>query len=518
MITLQIPIAKRLRNEEEAGSLSAEETAYIMNMRLTPGLAEKRNGSNGVYDFDGEIIGGKRISADEFLLAVADGDSGADPTKGHIYSWNMNASDPEFTALTYGVSDLEIETGYDEDSGTYARFNFENHYDTNLGAQSTIFSNGEETPFFYPQGTGLVYDLTTDELTALYPASMNDALYWGGIIDYVGTAYPYRVLYSDIQDATTYTGDANYNYKDIFEGGRIVTGIKKVGQVLIIAKEDRLWQVNGGYQNFLPLTDNIGCSSHLSMVVIGDVLYLCDNGKIMAVIADSSSQHLSQPVHTLFASSAPGKWDLVTGVAEPYYRNVTWATGRTVMGYSLQYGSWFYDRYANNVMLLDTLKPGEKQAQSWAPPISKHTTMSVAKEDIIADQVFSMSKKLYLMNHFSEDRAYGLASTDDGKPIQAIYQIGPFRLSDSDNYGILRGLMISGKSDGPVTVQGAFSESPNVSEFSTLGTFEFNSTNGAQFDIDSGRAKWATIRLFQNSIYPVKYFGFGALIQPVGRR
>ncbi|NTV77600.1 MAG: hypothetical protein HGA25_00270 [Clostridiales bacterium] len=54
--------------------------------------------------------------------------------------------------------------------------------------------------------------------------------------------------------------------------------------------------------------------------------------------------------------------------------------------------------------------------------------------------------------------------------------------------------------------------------FPNLGRFDFNSNNAAQFDLDSGRAKWATLRLVQNSIYPCKYYKFGALLQSVGRR
>jgi hypothetical protein len=366
-------------------------------------------------------------------------------------------------------------------------------------------------------GAGAYANVTTDSAGSLsnlissgatrgkFCASFYDVLYLANVKDDTTTLTDeYGVKWSTINDSTDFSDSDNYFRRP--EGGLPISTIRVHGDVLMLGKgnneaQNQLWQVSP-YSNCTLISDKYGPSNHNGAISTTKGFFFNDKGRIL----DSQGNHISQPVHTLMASAKPGTWEL-SGVENSYQNKLMWSTNKSIFVLDLQQQTWEMYFYKNVIQLASNTVPG-RAFQEWTSTIDKHSTISVAEEDIMSDFVIIKDGVLSMMNHFSDDNE---------KPIEMIIES---RLDAS-------GDTMNKKRDYCIALQGEYyadtyyadsdpineyqvyistSSSPKKVDWDSIGTITLDSNGEGKIWLSGKRSIWRAIRIRENSRNPAKIY------------
>jgi hypothetical protein len=400
------------------------------------------------------------------------------------------------------VDDITLQytnaiNGFEADGTTPARWRFCNHFDRGTGQTLTIATDGNDVIFFDHDTANLDASLVTDgfdgagvQFVGKYPASFYDALYLANVT-HTGESPddntdPFGVAWSDPGVVTDFT-DASRSMIRSENGTQIVSLIPFKNSLVLSKYGDRgeIW-LGQAYANFERQAEGYGPQNHESIVSTHDKFWFADKGRIL----DIDGKFLSLPIHTLFAASNAGQWEIF-GIDNYYNNRFYFSNGRLLAFYDFNSNGWNIYRFGRDIKLLG-YAPAGKAMSSWIGPMNLHKQLSVSEEDIIADYYAEYSDGVFAMqNHYSQDEF----SSTETNAINFIYETRTETINSTNMQRWLSVILQGNANQGPFTIKGWFGNSPvNNPSFETLGTITLDSYGYKELWINK-RSKWCALRI-----------------------
>jgi hypothetical protein len=184
------------------------------------------------------------------------------------------------------------------------------------------------------------------------------------------------------------------------EGGTPITSCHAVGDVIIVGKEDSIWQCSP-FLNFKSIPVPFGISNHKSVCTNGAEVFLNFNGQIYQL--NSPEKPLTDDIRSIFAAEDTGVWD-VRSVYNKFNREVAFSCGKKLFICDIATQAWRIYTFTQDVKVLGNFQPGKYIASLWTGIVSLHTAMSIVEEDLVSDYVLQLGdSSLAITNHFNAD-------------------------------------------------------------------------------------------------------------------
>lgn len=501
--TYYIPLAQTLNTETPPHLLKDFETPYAVNAQLEDGVVKKRNGITTVRNFatgcsgSPEILGYHRATQAYGVIFVGTPTSSA---TGQMWVWDMDVASPVMTVTKTGLSD-----DYD--------MQCINHYDDTVGA-CTLCTNGEDYIQYFSHDTLAAPTNLTTDVKGKYIQSYYDSLYIANVTkDITGGSDPYGVIYSEIGDASDFSVTEYYFTRP--EDNLEIVGLNTHADLLYLGKgsnytKNQLWRI-APRDNCARVSTQMGMSNQQG-AVSSDDFYFNDKGRIFNL----NGQWITKPIHTFFASSEAGTWD-IQAVDNPYGREVLFTAGTRMFKYKQETGSWEMYDYGADVEVLSNKTPGTPWSEVigvWA----KHNQMTWAEEDTVADYLIKRDNaQLCVQNHFTDD---------DELPIDLYYRTKLDAMGDVKTVKQVQAVEIQAKyfsncyyttdTSNTFNVWGYFSNSPTKpADWTELGECVLDETGRCTVGC-SERGIWTSIEVRESSRNPVEIQNIGVKYMPGG--
>lgn len=241
-----------LIGEYGGAAFTANLNGYIDEFRISKGVARWTSNFtplSGPYSYgqtsDTRVTGLQDYelsSGSKYLVAVVG------PT---VYQWNSSSINGQPTDITGNITVTP-----------------ENLISSAVFRDTCLFTNGVDPPFQW-NGTGNCSLMTvpTDLTAAKFLAIFQNYTFFANVtVD--GTDYRSRVQYSNINSISTWT---DFDFVDVSrDDGQMITGIKVLGDKLVIFKDRTIWvaQFTGDADipfQFSQTNASVGCVSHFSI-------------------------------------------------------------------------------------------------------------------------------------------------------------------------------------------------------------------------------------------------------------